>query len=59
MKVSAHIRGLWVKCQKLSLDKVIFLFYTINSIICIKTSEWDSAIPITHDKDLWQFQEAE
>ena len=54
-----YYRELWGKCKKLWLDKVIFLFYTINGIICFKKSERDSAIPITQDEDLWQFQEAE
>ena len=54
-----YYRGLWGKCKKLRLDKVIFSFYTINRIIRIKKSERDNAIPITHNEDLWQFQEAE
>ena len=54
-----YYRGLWGKCKKLWLDKVIFSFYTINGILRIKKSERDSAIPITHDEGLWQFQEAE
>ena len=52
-------RVLWGKCKKLWLDKVIFSFYTISGITCIKKSEQDSAIPITQDEDLWQFQVAE
>ena len=54
-----YYRGLWGKCKKLWLDKVIFSFYTINGILRIKKCERDRAIPITHDEDLWQFQEAE
>ena len=54
-----YYRGLWGKCKKLRLDKVIFSFYTINRIIRIKKSERDNAIPITHNEDLWQFREAE
>ena len=50
-----YYRGLWGKCKKLCLNKVIFSFYTINCILRIKKSERDSAIPITHDEGLWQF----
>ena len=39
-----YYRGLWGKCKKLWLDKVIFSFYAINSIIRIKKSEQDIAI---------------
>ena len=39
-----YYRGLWGKCKKLWLDKVIFSFYAINSIIRIKMSEQDIAI---------------
>ena len=34
-----YYRGLWGKCKKLWLNKVIFSFYTINSILHIKKSE--------------------
>ena len=54
-----YYRGLFRKYKKLWLDKVIFSFYAINGIIRAKRSERDSAIQITHDEDLWQFQEAE
>ena len=52
-----YYRGLWGKCKKLWLDKIIFSFYTINGILRIKMSEQDSTIAITHNEDLWQFQE--
>ena len=54
-----YYRGLLRKYKKLWLDNVIFSFYAINDIIRVKKSERDSAIQITHDEDLWQFQEAE
>ena len=46
-------KRLWEKCKRLWLNKVIFLFYTINGILRIKKSERDSAIALTHDEDLW------
>ena len=39
-----YYRGLWGKCEKLWLDKVIFSFYTISDIIRNKKSERDRAI---------------
>ena len=57
--LGTYYRGLWGKCKKPWLDKVIFSFYTINNILHIKKFKWDSAISITHHEDLWQFQEAE
>ena len=54
-----YYRGLWGKYKKLWMDKVTFLFYKIYGILRIKRPERDSAIPITHDEDLSQFQEAE
>ena len=58
MKVFAYITEDYGENVRNS-DKVIFSFYTINGIIHTKKSEPDSAIPITHNEDLWQFQEAE
>ena len=61
MEVSTHItedygenvrNSVWVKL-------FIFSFDTINGILHIKKPKRVSAIPITHDEDLWQFQEAE
>ena len=45
-----YYRGLWrIK---------LFSHFTQLTAFCIKRSEWDSTISVTHDEDLWQFQKA-
>ena len=52
-----YYRGLQGKCKGLWQDKVIVSFYVINGILRVKKSEHDKPIIITHDVDLWQFNE--
>ena len=36
----------------------LFSHFTQLTAFCIKKSEWDSTISVTHNEDLWQFQKA-
>ena len=37
----------------------IFLFYTVNDLWPIKKSKRKNTIAVTHNEDLWHFQETE
>ena len=58
-KASAPTTADYRKCKGLWQDKVIAFLYAINGILRVKKSEHDKPIIITHDEDLWQFNEQE